>query len=138
VSKKRPLDQYAKEHQIDLQITGERKLEGGQRSISHKSCFEEAKRGDKFMPLFWWSDEVKAAFKETEGIRYSDCYEVYGLRRTGCVGCPFNSTVNADLKVMQKYEPGLFKACMNVFGQSYKLMDEFSIRKMRVLDGLEV
>ncbi len=134
VSKKEPLFAYIKEHNIDLSCTGERKAEGGQRALAHKSCFEEGNHGiDKYMPLWWWPDSVKGVFKATEGIRYSDCYEVYGMRRTGCVGCPFNLNVADDLQAMIEYEPRLFKACMSVFGQSYELMDRFHCRRKKCL-----
>lgn len=138
--KKLPLHQYQRSIGCDLAITGERKVEGGKRAIAHKSCFESAteKHGAKYMPLFFWDDETKAWYKEHEGITYSDCYEVYGMKRTGCVGCPFNSKVHDDLLRLQKYEPNLYKAAMNVFGQSYALMDEFNIRKTKILEGLEV
>lgn len=77
------------------------------------------------MPLWWWSNEVKQAFKEAEGIVYSDCYEVWGMKRTGCVGCPFSLDIKKDLAKMQEYEPHMYAACMKVFGESYKLMDDF-------------
>lgn len=129
-SKKNPIKQYIKQYGIDLNVTGERKAEGGQRASSHKSCFEVHKKGDhKYMPLWWWSDNVKAIFKQTEGIRFSDCYEVYGMKRTGCVGCPYNLSVADELQAMFEYEPQLFKACMNVFGVSYYLMDKFHCRR---------
>ena len=85
------------------------------------------------MPLWWWSNDVKAVYKQTEGIRYSDCYEVYGMKRTGCVGCPFNLNIAKELQAMYEYEPRLFKACMNVFGQSYELMDRFKCRRKKCL-----
>lgn len=134
LSKKNPLHKYTHEHGIDLNVTGERKAEGGQRALAHKSCFESGdKRTDKYMPLWWWSDSVKADFKQTEGIRYSDCYEVYGMKRTGCVGCPFNLRIGEDLKVMQIAEPQLYKACMNVFGESYRLVDQFHARSRKCI-----
>ena len=133
-SKKKPLHEYHKQHGCDLAVTGERKAEGGQRAVAQSSCFMEKKTDiNKFMPLFWWSDDVKAAFKKAEGIRYSDCYEVYGLRRTGCVGCPFNLNIQEDLQAMLEHEPRLFKACMSVFGRSYELMDEFKCRRKKCL-----
>lgn len=133
-SKKKPLTQFQNEHDIDLAVTGERKSEGGQRAIIHKSCFEENNNGiDKYMPLFWWSNETKQIFKETEGIRYSDCYEVYGMKRTGCCGCPFNLNIADDLQAMYEYEPRLFKACMAVFGQAYELTDRFNCRRKKCL-----
>lgn len=131
VSKKKPLKEYQTEHGIDLSISGERKAEGGNRAITHKSCFEEQKLCDKYMPLFWWSDYVKLVFKETEGIKYSDCYEIWGMKRTGCVGCPFGHETAKELELMFRYEPGLFKACMSVFGQAYELTDRFNCRKKK-------
>lgn len=138
-SKKEPLQKYCKQHKIDLSITGERRAEGGQRATKHSSCFEpNTSHGyDKYMPLFFWDDKTKQYYKERESIRYSDCYEVWGMKRTGCVGCPFNSKIGAELKLIKKYEPKLYKACMSVFGDSYRLMDEFNIRRTPILVGLE-
>lgn len=126
VSKKKPLQDYAKQYNIDLNITGERLAEGGRRALAHKSCFEEQKNGKhKFMPIWWWSDNIKKIFKEAEGIVYSDCYEVWGMKRTGCVGCPFSLEIKKDLAKMKEFEPRMYTACMNVFGVSYKLMNDF-------------
>jgi 3'-phosphoadenosine 5'-phosphosulfate sulfotransferase (PAPS reductase)/FAD synthetase len=129
-SKKKPLHQYNRTHNIDLSVTGERKSEGGRRATTHKSCFEEHKNGEhKYMPLWWWSDTTKRIFKETENITYSDCYEIWGMKRTGCVGCPFNSNISEDLKMIKEYEPKLYKACLSVFGKSYEIMDKFKVRR---------
>lgn len=133
-SKKKPLHKYQSEKKCDLCVTGERKAEDGQRAISQNSCFAERKTDiPKFMPLFWWTNEVKAAFKKAEGIKNSDCYEIYGMKRTGCCGCPFNQDIMIDLQLMYQYEPKLYKACMNVFGQSYELMDRFHCRRKKCL-----
>ena len=135
-SKKNPAVKYLKSVNADLNITGERRSEGGIRSLVHKSCFEPANNDhiDKYMPLFFWNDETKQYYKESEEIRYSDCYEVWGFKRTGCVGCPFNSRTAADLKAVKKYEPKMYKACVNVFGESYRLSDEFGMRKQKIFD----
>lgn len=135
-SKKAPIRKYMKEHAIDLNVTGERRAEGGQRKTTHKSCFETGRthdKTDKFMPIWWWSNEVKADFKQAEGLVFSDCYEIYGMVRTGCCGCPFNLNIAKDLEAMQRYEPKLFKACMNVFGQAYELTDRFHARRKKCL-----
>lgn len=58
-------------------------------------------------------------------------------KRTGCVGCPFNSHIGEDLKMIKQYEPNLYRACMDVFGESYKLMDEFNIRRLKILSEEE-
>jgi 3'-phosphoadenosine 5'-phosphosulfate sulfotransferase (PAPS reductase)/FAD synthetase len=89
--------------------------------------------GLKFMPLWWWSNETKKEFKEKEQIKYSDCYEVYGMKRTGCCGCPFNLNIADDLQIMAAYEPKLLKAVMHTFGESYRLMDEFGCRRKKCL-----
>lgn len=134
ISKKSPLKQYMKKNGIELNVTGERKAEGGQRATTHKACFEIHKDGvHKYMPLWWWTDEVKQDFKESEGIVFSDCYEVWGFMRTGCVGCPFDTNISEHLRIIRKYEPKLFRACMNVFGQSYDLMDKFKVRRKRCM-----
>lgn len=133
-SKKQPIKKYMRDNAIDLNVTGERKAEGGQRAANHKNCFEEHKNGEhKYMPLWWWSDETKADFKAKEGIRYSDCYEVYGMKRTGCCGCPFNLNIADDLQAMYQYEPKLYKAVMAVFGQAYELTDKFNCRRKKCL-----
>ena len=133
VSKKKPLKQYQKEHDIDLAVTGERKAEGGVRAVKNKSCFSERSDFDRYMPLFWWSDETKRIFKKTEGIRYSDCYEVWGMKRTGCVGCPFGKDTAHELELMYQYEPKLYEAVMNVFGKAYELTDRFNCRRKKCL-----
>lgn len=134
VSKKKPIYIYISENKIDLNVTGERNAEGGQRALRHKSCFESKNHGvDKYMPLWWWSDSAKAIFKATEGITYSDCYEVYGMKRTGCCGCPFNLDIAKDLQAMYQYEPQLYKACMSVFGEAYELTDRFNCRRKKCI-----
>ena len=52
-------------------------------------------------------------------MKHSDCYEVWGFTRTGCVGCPFNIKLLNDLETIQKYEPKLYNAACNVFKESY-------------------
>lgn len=53
-------------------------------------------------------------------IKHSDCYTKYGMKRTGCVGCPFNRELDKDLIAIKKYEPNLYKAAVNIFGKSYE------------------
>lgn len=135
ISKKNPIHKYDKQKGVDLSVTGIRRAEGGQRATTFKSCFQEYNKNypDTFMPLFWWSDETKRIFKKTEGIRYSDCYEVWGMKRTGCVGCPFGKDTAHELELMYQYEPKLYKAVMAVFGQAYELTDRFNCRRKKCL-----
>lgn len=130
ISKKKPLTQYQRLVNADLIINGSRKNEGGTRATSHSACFKQGKNGvDLYMPLYYWDNETKGYYKKAEGIVYSDCYEVWGMRRTGCVGCPFALKREEELSILRENEPLLYKACWNVFGESYQLMDKFNTYK---------
>ena len=48
------------------------------------------------------------------------CYTEYGLKRTGCCGCPFGRDFEFELEVLEQYEPNLYKAVCNVFKDSYE------------------
>ena len=112
-------------------ITGERRDEGGMRSVPRKDntalCFTEtADNKYRFRPLYYVSDKDKAWYKETYGIRYSDAYEVYGLTRTGCCGCPISYKAVDDLEKIGKYEPNVVKAAWNIFGKSYEYRRKYN------------
>lgn len=109
---------------IEMVITGERRDEGGMRSVPRKDntalCFTETASGQfRFRPLYYVSDKDKAWYKERYGIRYSDAYEVYGLTRTGCCGCPISYKAVEDLERIKPFEPNVVKAAWNIFGKSY-------------------
>lgn len=121
--KKRPA--YLIQKDYDMIITGERRDEGGVRSISYKgigtTCFYETSAGQfRFRPLYFVSDKDKEWYKNHYGIRYSDAYEVYNLKRTGCCGCPISYRAVTDLELVKPFEPYLVKAAWDVFGKSYE------------------
>lgn len=122
---------------FDMIITGERRDEGGMRSVPKKDstsmCFSETADGKfRLRPLYYVSDKDKAWYKEYYGIRYSDAYEVYGLTRTGCCGCAISAKAVEDLEKIRPYEPNLVKAAWNVFGASYIYRQQYNeYRKMR-------
>lgn len=125
-------------HQIqkgfDMVITGERRDEGGMRSVPRKDntslCFTETSSGQyRLRPLYYVSDADKAWYKEYYGLRYSDAYEVYGLTRTGCCGCPISYKAIADLELIRLYEPNLVKAAWNIFGKSYEYRQKYNAYK---------
>lgn len=122
---------------FDMVITGERRDEGGMRSVPKKDstsmCFSETADGKfRLRPLYYVSDKDKAWYKEYYGIRYSDAYEVYGLTRTGCCGCAISAKAVEDLEKIRPYEPNLVKAAWNVFGASYIYRQQYNeYRKMR-------
>ena len=115
----------------DMIITGERRDEGGMRSVPRKDntslCFTETSSGQyRLRPLYYVSDTDKAWYKDSYGIRYSDAYEVYGLTRTGCCGCPISYKAVQDLELIQPYEPNVVKAAWAIFGPSYRYRQKYN------------
>ena len=109
----------------DLNITGIRKAEGGARSIAYKSCFDNQDSYDNYRPIFWFTDKDKLEYRKLFNVNNSKCYTVYGLKRTGCVGCPFSKNYKEELEIVKKYEPKLYKAVINIFNDSYKYMNKY-------------
>ncbi len=123
----------------DMIITGERRDEGGMRSVPRKDntsmCFTETSSGKyRLRPLYYVSDADKAWYKEYYGIRYSDAYEVYGLTRTGCCGCSISYKAVEDLEKIRPYEPNLVKAAWNVFGKSYEYRAKYNEYKKKRME----
>ena len=116
---------------FDMIITGERRAEGGMRSVPRKDntalCFSETSAGQyRLRPLYYVTDKDKAWYKDYYGIRYSDAYEVYGLTRTGCCGCPISYKAQDDLELIRPYEPNVVKAAWNIFGKSYLYREKYN------------
>lgn len=123
----------------EMVITGERRDEGGMRSVPRKDnttlCFGETASGQyRLRPLYYVSDTDKEWYKEKRGIKYSDAYEVYGLTRTGCCGCPISYKAVEDLEKIGKYEPNLAKAAWNVFGKSYIYRMQYNRYKQKRME----
>ena len=130
--------QVAHEVQKDYEmvITGERRDEGGMRSVPRKDntalCFTETASGQfRLRPLYYVSDKDKEWYKQYHGVRYSDAYEVYGLTRTGCCGCPISYKAIDDLEIIRPYEPNIVKAAWNIFGKSYEYRKKYNEYKER-------
>lgn len=120
----------------DMIITGERRDEGGMRSVPRKDntslCFTETSSGQfRLRPLYYVSDKDKAWYKNYYGIKYSDAYEVYGMTRTGCCGCPISHKAIDDLELIRPYEPNVVKAAWNIFGKSYLYRQQYNAYKAR-------
>ena len=125
----------------EMIITGERRDEGGMRSVprqgEHNSamCFTETSHGQyRFRPLHYVSDADKAWYKEYYNIRYSDAYEVYGLTRTGCCGCSISAKAIEDLERIRPYEPNVVKAAWNIFGESYRFRQQYNEFKRQKME----
>lgn len=118
--KKDVLHRLVNEGDYDLNVFGVRKAEGGIRSTTYKTCFDEGGACDNYRPLFWYKDADKSYYIAHYRVKHSDCYLEYGLKRTGCPGCPFGRDFEFELEVIKKYEPKLDKAVNNIFGDSYE------------------
>ena len=121
--KKNPAHRVQKDY--EMIITGERRDEGGMRSVPRKDntalCFGEMENGQfRLRPLYYVSDGDKAWYRRKYDIHYSDAYEVYGLTRTGCCGCPISHKAIRDLELIAPYEPNVVKAAWAIFGDSYR------------------
>lgn len=127
----------------DMVITGERRAEGGMRSVPKKDssnmCFTENPDGTfRFKPLYYVTDKDKEWYKKNFGIKYSDAYEVYGLTRTGCCGCPISYKAVEDLELIRPYEPMVVKAAWNIFGDSYRYRKQYNeYKKLRMEEEKE-
>jgi 3'-phosphoadenosine 5'-phosphosulfate sulfotransferase (PAPS reductase)/FAD synthetase len=120
-SKKQTSLDFNKEYNPDLSINGMRQSEGGRRAGSIKNCFtaRNERNPANYRPLWRWSDSDKATYKAWRGLVYSDCYERYGLSRTGCIGCPANSKAEQELALVEPFEPNVVKAARKIFGATY-------------------
>lgn len=122
-AKKKVVKKFKEENNIDLNVYGVRKSEGGARALAYKNCFTNGDiKGvaDEYRPIFWYKNEDKEAYEQTFNVTHSKCYSCYGLKRTGCAGCPFGRNFEEELKVIEIFEPKLFKAVNNIFGDSYE------------------
>lgn len=125
-AKKRPIKSFLEEYGFDLNCMGVRKAEGGARSTKYKSCFDDVFGGaDNYRPLFWWLDADKELYRRHYGIVRSDCYEVWGMSRTGCAGCPFAKNFEDELEMIKLFEPKRYQAILACFGKSYDYTRSF-------------
>lgn len=127
-AKKDPAHDYLEAGHFDMNCVGVRKQERGARATSYTSCFDSVGAGfgaDQFRPLFYMTDSQKDAYRKQFGLTRSDCYEVWGMKRTGCACCPFGKDFEQELSLAEKYEPKLSTAAKAIFGQSYEYTRRF-------------
>lgn len=123
-TKKKLAKQVNRQLNVDVDLVGVREAEGGIRAATksfRKSCITINEKGvDHYRPLYWLDDVAKADYVRLFDIHHSDCYEVWGFTRTGCVGCPFGKEVLSELEVARVYEPRMVSAVERVFAHSYE------------------
>lgn len=120
-AKKDVAHEAEKAYHPEISVVGLRRSEGGERATAFHTCFTPAgKYAAQFRPIYFWTNADKKQYEDFCGVVHSDCYTVYGMKRTGCAGCPFNSRWEEELEVIKQYEPKLYKAAINIFGESYE------------------
>lgn len=125
-AKKKVAKQFKEEEKFDLNIYGVRKAEGGARKSAYKTCFTNNNDGcDEYRPIFWYLADTKKIYESHYNIQNSRCYSMYGLKRTGCAGCPYSKNFEEELKVMQENEPQLYIAVNNIFRNSYEYTRQY-------------
>lgn len=125
-SKKKVLHKALDRYDADLNVFGVRKAEGGARQTVYKNCYtDNGSECSTFRPIFWYKDEDKHFYEQQFGIVHSDCYTKYGMRRTGCSGCPFAKDLQSELDIIERYEPKLHKAVSNIFKDSYEYTKQY-------------
>lgn len=121
LAKKKVSHEY--DSQYGLKIIGVRKAEGGARA-GHNTCITFGKQ-DTYRPIFWYRNTDKEEYEQYAEIKHSSCYTDYGLKRTGCAGCPFGRDFEYELDVLRKKEPNLYKAACNIFKNSYEYTRQY-------------
>lgn len=125
-AKKEPAKKFMKSCDCDLNCVGLRRAEGGARSTRHTTCYTQALAGpDQYRPLFWFTDADKEEYDRHYGVTHSDCYKVWGMKRTGCAGCPFGKNFENELELARIHEPKFYTAMVKVFEQSYDYTRKF-------------
>lgn len=126
-AKKYPAQSVLKNGGYDLNCLGLRKSEGGVRAQAYSNCFTQrdgsgGRHYSDFRPIFWLSDNDKDLYCSHYGVEHSRCYTEYGLKRTGCYGCPFGRHFEDELAVIEKYEPKLTNMANALFSDSYNYL----------------
>jgi 3'-phosphoadenosine 5'-phosphosulfate sulfotransferase (PAPS reductase)/FAD synthetase len=135
-AKKKPIKKYAKERGIDLAILGLRRAEGGLRIDRYKSCYHNTKNGmSLFMPLWWMTNADKEVGNTKYEIVNSEAYRTYGLKRTGCAGCPFGRNFQDEVDMILLNEPKLAKGIKNIFSPSYEFTKKYR-EFIKEIDGV--
>lgn len=125
-AKKKVSKNYITENRVDLLLLGLREREGGLRSTAYKSCYSVYEdRYDTHRPIFYFNNDDKEEYEKVFGIVNSRCYSEYGLKRTGCVGCPFGRDIQKELSIICEHEPKLLLAVNNVFMESYEYTHKY-------------
>lgn len=119
--KKKPFEIFVEFAGMKGSITGMRAAEGGQREFNYDRKIKQAKnictviKKDGFIqksPIIDWSDEMCEMYITKNNIPLSRAYTEYGMKRTGCYLCPFDTDLTKRLEILHTYEPNKYKAAI--------------------------
>lgn len=90
--KEKPMKEFIRENDYDLDFVGLTGGEGRQRRWAYirQGCaiYEHKTWGiDKCIPLIWWEQNDVWDYVNRENLPTNPVYEKYGLNRTGCIPC---------------------------------------------------
>lgn len=117
--KKQPVNKWSKQNNKSITITGMRKSEGGTRK-SLGCIITKGGKAIKFHPLAVVGDDFENEFIKRNNIKLCRLYyEPYNFKRTGCVGCPFNIHLQAQLETLSIYLPNERRRCEIIWKKVY-------------------
>lgn len=118
--KKEVAEDFAKENNRPIAITGVRKSEGGSRQSMRGCTTFTGDKLHKFHPLFPLEDDWIDWFIQENKIELCKLYyPPFNFKRTGCKGCPFNLNLQRDLIVMENLIPSERKQCELIWKPVY-------------------
>lgn len=118
--KKYPSKDWQEEHDYLGTLTGERSGEGGlrsyvaqQRSSSGGRLCLRFREGTPIMsPIIDWGDDEVDEYIKLYNIPLSKAYTLLGMKRTGCIGCPFAQDLESNLELLFIHDKPRYKAIM--------------------------
>ena len=118
--KKEPIQEWMKENNKPITITGMRKAEGGLRNNINCIITDKNNNVLKFHPLSVVNDEWCDWFIKEHKINLCRLYyPPFNFKRTGCKGCPFNIKLQESLNIMEKYLPKEKEQCELIWKPVY-------------------
>ena len=121
---------WEKENNRTICITGMRMAEGGYRNYQSNCTVFDGDNLKKFHPLKPCTNEfVEEVLSQ---LRYPVCElykEPFNFKRTGCMGCPFNIELKAELTKLLKYSPKQAKVAYTIWKPVY---DEYAKLNYRI------
>lgn len=130
--KKEPCENYSKENNKPISLTGMRNSEGGLRqSVKNCTVFldKNCKSLHKFHPLLPLDKNFINEFIRKYNIQLCKLYySPYNFVRTGCKGCPFNVELQKQLDILKQYFPSEYKQCEYIWAPVYSEYRRISYR----------